>query len=54
MSVQTDDPHDAYRERIRELEEIEDELRLLADQNLPVSDRCQRLLDKLEEVRDGA
>jgi len=53
MSVESTDPEDAYRSRIEELEQIEEELELLAEEDLPVSDRCQHLLTRLREVRNA-
>jgi hypothetical protein len=49
----TEVPTDEYQERIGELKAVEAELRLVADTDLPVADRCQRLLDRLEAVRRG-
>jgi chaperonin cofactor prefoldin len=53
MSAESTDPEDAYRSRIEELEEIEEELELLAEEDLPVSERCGHLLTRLKEVRNG-
>lgn len=45
------DADEAYRQRILRLEEIEDDLRLLADTDLPIADRCENWLAALERVR---
>lgn len=46
------DDGDTIEERIRELEAIEDELRLVADSDCPYAKHAQRWLDALEEVRE--
>jgi hypothetical protein len=54
MTEQTDSTHvepGTIEERIRELEEIEDELRLVANSECGYSKYAQNFLDALEEVR---